>query len=222
LGQGFIAKDMGFRNTAGAIKQQAVALMSNSDKSIFYRCQIDAFQDTLYVHANRQFYRECNIYGTVDFIFGDAVVVFQNCNIFAKVPMPGQQNTITAQGKSDPRQITGISIHDCTISPSGDLTSVQTYLGRPWKDFSTTVILYSNLGSLINPAGWLPWVGTSAPSTIFYSEYRNYGPGSSTKNRVKWKGVKNMNANLASRFSVGSFINGSDWIPAIVPFKSGL
>jgi pectin methylesterase-like acyl-CoA thioesterase len=222
LGQGFIAKDMGFRNTAGAIKQQAVALMSNSDKSIFYRCQIDAFQDTLYVHANRQFYRECNIYGTVDFIFGDAVVVLQNCNIFAKVPMPGQQNTITAQGKSDPRQITGISIHDCTISPSGDLTSVQTYLGRPWKDFSTTVILYSNLGSLINPAGWLPWVGTSAPSTIFYSEYRNYGPGSSTKNRVKWKGVKTMNANLASSFSVGSFINGNEWIPAIVPFKSGI
>ena len=34
------------------------------------------------------------------------------------------------------------------------------------------------------------WVGTLAPSTMFYSEYQNYGPDSSTKNRVKWKGVE--------------------------------
>lgn len=197
--------------------------MSNSDKSIFYRCHIDAFQDSLYAHTNRQFYRECNIYGTVDFIFGNSAVVLQSCNIFAKVPIRGQQNTVTAQGKIDPHQNTGISIHNCTISGYGNLTSVQTYLGRPWKDFSTTVILCSKLGSLINPTGWLPWVGTSAPSTIFYSEYKNYGPGSSIKNRVKWKGLKTIDDKVAGRFTVGSFIQGNKWIPAAgVPFKSGL
>ncbi|KAG6630840.1 hypothetical protein CIPAW_13G048100 [Carya illinoinensis] len=212
FGKGFIARDMGFRNNAGAIKHQAVALMSNSDLSIFYRCHIDAFQDTLYAHANRQFYRECNIYGTVDFIFGNSAVVLQNCNIFAKVPMPGQQNTITAQGKIDPNQNTGITIQDCTISPFGDLKSVQTYLGRPWKNYSTTVFLRNNLGNLIDPNGWLPWTGTSAPSTIFYSE-----------NRVKWKGLRTINNQIASKFTVGSFIQGNYWIEAAgVPYKYGL
>ena len=200
-----------------------MALVSKSDLSIFYRCHIDAFQDTLYAHSNRQFYRECNIYGTVDFIFGNSAVVLQKCNIFAKVPIPGQQNTITAQGKLDPYQNTGISIQGCTISPFGNLSSVQTYLGRPWKNYSTTVFLQNNLGSLINPSGWLPWVGTSAPSTIFYSEYQNYGSGSSTKNRVKWKGVKTINLQVASKFTVNKFIQGNKWISASgAPYQPGL
>ncbi|KAJ9564802.1 hypothetical protein OSB04_000768 [Centaurea solstitialis] len=122
FGRGFIARDMGFRNTAGAIKHQAVALMSTADQSVFYRCRIEAFQDSLYAHSNRQFYRECNIYGTVDFIFGNSAVVLQNCNILPRRPMTGQQNTITAQGKFDPNQNTGISIESCTIWPYGNLT----------------------------------------------------------------------------------------------------
>lgn len=124
---------MQFQNTAGAVKHQAVAMMSNAGQSIFYRCRFDAFQDTLYTHANRQFYRDCDILGTVDFIFGNAAAVIQNCTIRPKVSMLGQQNTITAQGKIDPNQNTGISIHNCQIYAAGNLNSVKTYLGRPWE-----------------------------------------------------------------------------------------
>ncbi|KAL2550244.1 putative pectinesterase/pectinesterase inhibitor 46 [Forsythia ovata] len=224
FGQGFIARDMGFRNTAGAAKHQAVALMSTADLSVFYRCNIDAFQDTLYPHSNRQFYRECNIYGTVDFIFGNAAVVIQNCNILPKKPMPGQQDTITAQGKIDPNQNTGISIQNCTILPSGNLTGVNTFLGRPWKNYSTTVYMQNMMGSFIHPKGWLPWVGTSAPDTIFYAEFQNFGPGAVTKNRVKWKGLKlNISTSQAKKFTVKSFIDGQKWLPAAgVSFNSGL
>lgn len=214
---------MGFRNTAGAIKHQAVALMSNSDRSVFYRCGFDAFQDTLYAHANRQFYRECDIYGTVDFIFGNSAAVLQNCNILPRIPMTGQQNTITAQGKIDPNQNTGISIQNCKISPLGNLGTVQTFLGRPWKNYSTTIIMNTMMEDIIDPQGWLPWTGTSAPNTIFYAEYQNFGPGSSTKNRVKWKGLRSITGTQASKFTVDSFIYGSQWIKdAGVAYKPGL
>ncbi|KAJ6722728.1 PECTINESTERASE [Salix koriyanagi] len=86
VGDNFIARDMTFRNTAGAKNHQAVALRSGSDLSVFYKCSFEGYQDTLYVHSQRQFYRECDIYGTVDFIFGNAAVVFQNCNIYARNP----------------------------------------------------------------------------------------------------------------------------------------
>ncbi|KAM7511837.1 hypothetical protein LguiB_010712 [Lonicera macranthoides] len=223
FGQGFIARDMGFRNTAGAIKHQAVALMSSADQSVFHRCRIDAFQDTLYVHANRQFYRECNIYGTVDFIFGNSAVVIQNSNILPRVPMQGQQNTITAQGRTDPNQNTGIAIQNCTVWPYGDLTNVHTFLGRPWKNYSTTVYMHTMIGSLVDPKGWLPWVGTTAPNTIFYAEFQNFGPGSSTKNRVKWKGLKSIDSKVASKFTAKPFINGDKWLKgAGVNYKPGL
>ncbi|KAJ6892718.1 pectinesterase/pectinesterase inhibitor 24 [Populus alba x Populus x berolinensis] len=223
FGKGFIARDMGFRNTAGAIKHQAVALMSNADMSAFYRCSMDAFQDTLYAHANRQFYRECDIYGTVDFIFGNSAVVIQNSNIRPRKPMQGQQNTITAQGKIDPNQNTGISIQNCTVLPFGDLSSVKTFLGRPWKNYSTTVFMRSMMGSLIDPAGWLPWTGNTAPPTIFYSEFENFGPGASTKNRVKWKGLKTITNKQASKFTVKAFIQGEGWLAGTgISYKPGL
>ncbi|KAK8970981.1 putative pectinesterase/pectinesterase inhibitor 24 [Platanthera guangdongensis] len=203
FGKGFVAVDMAFRNTAGPAKQQAVALLASADLAAFYRCKFDANQDTLYVHSLRQFYRECNIFGTVDFIFGNAAVVFQSCNILPRLPIPGQQDTITAQGKVDPNQNTGISIHNCTI-----------YLGRPWKPYSTTVYMRTMMAGIINPAGWLPWngLGTAVPDTIFYSEYQNYGPGSILKNRVKWKGLRVMNSKQARKFTVRGFIGGNSWL----------
>ncbi|KAF3434319.1 hypothetical protein FNV43_RR25422 [Rhamnella rubrinervis] len=223
FGKNFVGRDMAFRNTAGARKHQAVALMASADLVVFYRCQIDAFQDSLYAHSNRQFYRECDIYGTVDFIFGNSAVVLQNCNILPRVPMAGQQNTITAQGKVDPNQNTGIAIQNCTIWPFGDLSKVNTYLGRPWKNYSTTVFLNNYMASFVNPKGWLPWVGDSAPSTIFYSEYQNFGPGSTTKDRVKWKGLRSITQKEAIRFTVQSLLQGTKWISdAGVPHKPGL
>ncbi|XP_047332029.1 pectinesterase 3-like [Impatiens glandulifera] len=223
-GSGFIARDMGFKNTAGASKHQAVALRSGSDKSVFYRCSFEAFQDTLYTYSLRQFYRECDIIGTIDFIFGNAAVVFQNCNILPRQPMGNQFVTLTAQGKSDPNQNTGISIQKCVISPFDNLTAT-TYLGRPWKKYATTVVMQSQIGSLLDPRGWSPWEkNVEPPNTIYYAEYQNTGPGANTTNRVKWGGYKaSITATEASRFTVNSFINGNSWLPATtVPFDSTL
>ncbi|GJU11264.1 pectinesterase 2-like protein, partial [Tanacetum coccineum] len=80
---GFIGRGITVRNTAGPGNHQAVALRSGSDLSVFYQCSFEGYQDTLYVHSNRQFYKNCDIYGTVDFIFGNAAAVLQNCNIYA-------------------------------------------------------------------------------------------------------------------------------------------
>ncbi|MBA0778326.1 hypothetical protein Gotri_006199 [Gossypium trilobum] len=223
-GKGFIAKGIGFINTASAAKHQAVAMRSGSDRSVFYRCAFDAYQDTLYAHSNRQFYRECDILGTIDFIFGNAAVVFQSCNILPRQPLANQFNTITAQGKKDPNQNTGICIQKCSISAFGNLTA-KTYLGRPWKEFSTTVIMQSKIGAFLDPVGWKGWVANvDPPISIFYAEYQNSGPGSNVDNRVKWAGYRSTLSDVdAGKFTVETFIQGHEWLPnATVSYEPAL
>ncbi|KAK7294534.1 hypothetical protein RJT34_17423 [Clitoria ternatea] len=227
-GKGFFAKDIGFVNTAGASKHQAVALRSGSDRSVFYRCSFEGFQDTLYAHSNRQFYRDCDITGTIDFIFGNAAVVFQNCKIMPRQPLPNQFNTITAQGKKDPNQNTGIIIQKSTITPldKDNLTlTAPTYLGRPWKDYSTTVIMQSDIGSFLKPVGWISWVPNVEPAnTILYAEYQNSGPGADVSQRVKWAGYKPILTDTeAGKYTVQSFIQGPEWLTdTAVEFDSTL
>eukprot|EP00253_Pinus_taeda_P036122 PITA_36122 len=226
-GNGFIARDMTFENTAGPAKHQAVALRVGSDLSAFYRCSFKGYQDTLYAHSFRQFYRECNIYGTVDFIFGNSAVVFQDCNLLARRPLENQKILYTAQGRQDPNENTGISIQNCNVTAAPDLapvkSSFEAYLGRPWKEYSRTVFMQSFLGDLIQPAGWLEWNGSFALSTLYYGEYMNRGPGAGTTNRVKWPGYRVINSSSeASSFTVSKFIEGDSWLPSTgVKYVSG-
>ncbi|XP_062144038.1 probable pectinesterase/pectinesterase inhibitor 7 [Alnus glutinosa] len=224
---GFVAVNITIRNTAGAIKHQAVALRSGADLSTFYSCSFEAYQDTLYTHSLRQFYRECDVYGTVDFIFGNAAVVFQNCNLYPRLPMSGQFNAITAQGRTDPNQNTGTSIQNCTIKAADDLalsnSTVKTYLGRPWKEYSRTIYMQSFLDSLINAAGWMAWDGDFALSTLYYAEYNNTGPGSNTTNRVAWPGYRVINSTDVGNFTAANFLLVDDWLPQTgVPYSGGL
>ncbi|KAI7750934.1 hypothetical protein M8C21_026915 [Ambrosia artemisiifolia] len=76
-GEGFLAHDIGFHNLAGPEKHQAIVLRIKADFAAVYRCSISSYQDTFYAHSSRQFYRECDIYGAIDYIFGNATMVFR-------------------------------------------------------------------------------------------------------------------------------------------------
>ncbi|KAH6790031.1 pectin methylesterase 3 [Perilla frutescens var. frutescens] len=228
VGEKFLARDITFQNTAGPAKHQAVALRVGSDLSAFYRCDILAYQDTLYVHSNRHFFVQCLIAGTVDFIFGNGATVLQDCDIHARRPGSGQKNMVTAQGRTDPNQNTGIVIQNCRIGATSDLKSVQksfpTYLGRPWKEYSRTVIMQSSITDVIHPVGWHEWSGNFALDTLFYGEHQNTGAGASTSGRVKWKGHKVITSTTeAQSYTAGRFIAGGSWLSSTgFPFSLGL
>ncbi|GLT25671.1 hypothetical protein SLA2020_007870 [Shorea laevis] len=228
VGDRFLARDVTFQNTAGPSKHQAVALRVGSDLSAFFRCDMLAYQDTLYVHSLRQFYIQCFIAGTVDFIFGNAAAVFQNCDIHARRPNQGQKNMVTAQGREDPNQNTGIVIQKCRIEATSELKalkgSVETYLGRPWKQYSRTIIMQSHISDVIHERGWFEWSGTFGLETLFYAEYQNSGPGAGVLRRVNWGGFKVINSPTeAQAFTAGNFISGASWLGSTgFPFSLGL
>uniref|UniRef100_A0A7N0UID5 Pectinesterase n=1 Tax=Kalanchoe fedtschenkoi TaxID=63787 RepID=A0A7N0UID5_KALFE len=228
VGANFLARDITFQNTAGPSKHQAVALRVGSDLSAFYRCDVLAYQDTLYAHSNRQFYSDCFVSGTVDFIFGNGAAVLQNCDIHARKPNSGQKNMVTAQGRTDPNQNTGIVIQKSRIGATSDLKPVQksfpTYLGRPWKEYSRTIVMQTSITDVIRPEGWHEWSGSFALSTLDYGEYKNTGAGAATGGRVSWKGYRVItSATEAQKFTPGSFLAGSSWLSSTgFPFTLGL
>ncbi|CAH1438909.1 unnamed protein product [Lactuca virosa] len=225
-GRGFIARDMTFRNTAGPLGEQAVALLTSSDKSVFYHCSIEGYQDTLFTLSSRQFYKECKIFGTVDFIFGDAAAVFQDCQIFLRKPRPGGGLVVTAHGRKYENETSGYTLQGCNITAGKDLKPVidqykATFLGRPWFARARTVYMQSFLDDLVDPEGWLDSWGYN--QTIYYGEYKNYGPGSSTSRRVKWHGYHVItDPKIAQPYTVAELLSGNEWLPASgVPFTPG-
>ncbi|KAK4345195.1 hypothetical protein RND71_035371 [Anisodus tanguticus] len=193
-GDYFMAKDIGFENRAGPEKHQAVALRVGADKPIFYNCHMDGYQDTQYAHTYRQFYGDCVISGTIDFIFGDSAAVFQNCTLVVRKPMENQQCIVTAQGWKDPQQPTEFVLQNCKFVADREDTDIKSYLGRPLKEYSQS----------------RPWGGRG-------------GPASSKTQRVKWEGVKELPASRIERFTSSKFIDGDSWIPSTgIPYSSDL
>src|SRR3546814_9994576 len=85
FGDGFQAENITFENSAGRVGQ-AVAVRVAATHVSFRGCRFLGNQDTLYPQGagTKQYYRDCYIEGTTDFIFGAATAVFDNCTIFSK------------------------------------------------------------------------------------------------------------------------------------------
>ncbi|XP_004494467.1 pectinesterase [Cicer arietinum] len=229
---GFIGKAMTFENTAGPDGHQAVALRNQGDTSAFVGCHILGYQDTLYVQTNRQFYRNCVISGTIDFIFGTSATLIQHSVIIVRKPNDNQFNTVTADGTAEKNMATGIVIQDCEIVPEQALYPVRfqikSYLGRPWKAYSKTVVMESTIGDFLHPDGWFPWTGSNFENTLYYAEYANTGPGANVQGRIKWKGYHGVISKAeATQFTAAEFLkagpkSGTDWLKALhVPHYLG-
>ncbi|CAH8320698.1 unnamed protein product [Eruca vesicaria subsp. sativa] len=225
--EGFMAKWIGFKNTAGPNGHQAVAIRVNGDRAVIFNCRFDGYQDTLYVNNGRQFYRNCVVSGTVDFIFGKSATVIQNSLIVIRKGNKGQYNTITADGNEKGLSMKiGIVIQNCRIVPDKKLAAerltVESYLGRPWKQYSTTVFISTEIGDVIRPEGWRMWDGESFHKSCRYVEYNNRGPGANTNRRVNWAKIART-AGEVNQFTVANWLAPINWIQeANVPVTIGL
>ena len=225
-GDNFIGRDIGFENTADAEMHQAVALLVAADKAIFFNCNMDGHQDTLCAHVHRQFYRDCTISGTVDFVFGNARAVLQNCTLVVRKPLENQDCMVTAQGRQLVNETSALVLQSCRIIPGPDYpvgdSSIKTYLGRPWKSASRTIIMDSEIDGFIDPAGWSDWNEESDHlSSCWYAEVDNRGPGSDLAGRVKKGGIKQIEENTAREFTPAKLL-ADYWIVGLgIPYTSG-
>ncbi|MED6205833.1 hypothetical protein PIB30_021299 [Stylosanthes scabra] len=218
VAEGFLCKGIGFENTAGPSGHQAVALRVMGDRSAFFDCAFRGYQDTLYAHAHRQFYSNCEISGTIDFIFGYASTFVQNSKIIVRKPKENQQNIIVADGTDQKNMPSGVVLHNCQIIADPSLAAengkIRTFLARPWKAYSRAVFIENTIGGFIHKDGYIPWQPAS-PNTehSYFAEFGNIGAGSDASGRIKWaKGL--ISKNEASKFTLDRFLQASSWLPA--------
>ncbi|CAM0883919.1 unnamed protein product [Alopecurus aequalis] len=227
LADGFMARDLTIANTAGPDAHQAVAFRSTGDRTVLDTVELLGHQDTLYVHAMRQFYTRCRVAGTVDFIFGNSAAVLHDSAIIVLPrqlhPEKGETDALTAQGRTDPAQPTGIVLRGCLVNGSDEYMAMyrqkpdkhRVYLGRPWKEYSRTVYVGCTMAEIVEPQGWMPWSGDFALKTLYYGEYGSAGPGGGDRSgsRVAWS--NQVPEEHVDVYSVASFIQGDQWIPKV-------
>ena len=199
-----ICENLTFENTAGRVGQ-AVACFVSGDKVIFRNCHFLGNQDTLYNFGKhcRQYFENCYIEGTVDFIFGSSTAVFNRCTIHSL-----SKGYLTAP--STPQdEAYGYVFIDCRLTAADGVEKV--YLARPWRPYGKSVFIHCEMDDHILPVGWHNWNKKEAEKTCFFAEYENTGAGAATKKeRAKFSHqLKNLKG-----YSIEEILAGEDgWTP---------
>lgn len=192
-GNRFVAENITFANSAGPVGQ-ALALYVDADKAVFKNCRFLGNQDTIFAAGEnaRQFFVDCYIEGTTDFIFGPSTAVFQRCMIRAK-----SNSYITAASTTAGKNF-GYVFLDCKII--ADSTVTRLYLGRPWRAHAKTAFIRCELPKQITPEGWNNWGNPANETTVRYAEYKSTGEGAATAGRATWS--KQLNDKEAKEYSI--------------------
>lgn len=177
-----------FENTAGRVGQ-AVAVQTLGNNLRFRNCRFLGNQDTLYTrgtgNSNEKiggerwnYFDNCYIEGTTDFIFGAAAAIFRNCEIRSL-----SDSYVTAASTVEEQEV-GYIFFNCRLTAAEGV--MKCYLGRPWRPYAKTIFINCELGEHITAAGWEAWSNKDNPSTTYYAEYGSKGKGAAKKGRVEW------------------------------------
>lgn len=210
-----MARNISFMNIApipnpGDVGAQAVAIRIAGDQASFWGCGFFGAQDTLHDDRGRHYFRDCYIQGSIDFIFGDARSLYENCqliSIAAPVP-PGQKvinGAVTAHGRASKDENTGFAFMNTSIGGTGRI-----WLGRAWRPFSRVVFAFTTMTDIIAPEGWNDFNDATRDQTIFYGEYNCSGAGANMSLRAPY--VQRLNDTQALPFLNISFIDGDQWL----------
>lgn len=175
-GDEFFAQNITFENSAGPVGQ-ALAIYIGGDKAVFDNCRFIGWQDTMYGGRSRQYFKDCYIEGSTDFIFGPSTAFFDNCELFTK-----GGSAMTAASTEE--YVTyGYVFKDCKITGTGPNI---TTLGRPWRPYAAVTFIDTEMSSSIKPVGWDNWGNPDNEATARYAEYGSSGEGGTTSQRVEW------------------------------------
>lgn len=206
----FSAKNISFENKSGRVGQ-AVAVLTSGDRITFENCRFLGNQDTLYLKGvqdspdksrpSRNYFKNCYIEGTTDYIFGAGTAVFENCTIYSKETA----SYVTAASTPQQNEFGFVFINSKIL---GDAKENSVYLGRPWRPFAKTVFIDCEINSTIKPEGWHNWNKPDAEKTTFYGEFSSKGNGANASKRVSWS--HQLTKEESKKYTAKNILSGKD------------
>lgn len=182
----FTAENVTFENSydgsAGG-GRQAVALYCSAEHARFFGCRFIGRQDTLYAKDGTQYYKDCYIEGDVDYIFGGARAVFEDCELYSfniDESDEGRRSYITAPS-TPAAQKYGFLFLNCRTT--GNFGPESVFLGRPWHPGSdpmaNSCCVFKNceLSDQIRTEGWKEHMGGFLSKNARLYEYGCRGEG---------------------------------------------
>ncbi len=183
-GNDFTAENLTFENSfdenTDTKGKQAVAVYTRGERQAFKNVRFIGNQDTLYTNGGTQYFYQCYIEGDVDFIFGGARAVFEECTIYSYNRGSDTNNGYVTAASTMITEPYGYLILNSRLE--SDAAAGTVHLGRPWHPsgnpdaIASVVYMNTYLGAHINPEGWTDMSGFSAKDARFF-EYKNFGPG---------------------------------------------
>ncbi len=199
----FTALNISFENPAGFTAGQAVAMHITGDRVRFFNCRFVGNQDVLFMSrpGARQYFEDCYIEGTTDFIFGPSTAWFEKNHIHSK------KNSHVTAASTPKEQPFGYVFNQCVLT--GDTSLRNVSLGRPWRPHASVIYMHSYIGPHIKIEGWSNWNQTDNYKFARYAEYKNFGPGATgTGQRVNWS--KQLNDEEARGIHLRNVMGGWD------------
>ncbi len=213
-------KNLTIKNISGVGSEfgQAVALSLCAKSANIINCNLNAFQDTVFmspfppspliknsfkgdfdkepnlVHKNN--FDNCSISGDVDFIFGGGIAYFNNCEIYSNNLGKDNNGYITAASTPENFEF-GFVFESCRLTSKANAETV--YLGRPWRNFAKTVFLRCDFGNHIKPEGFHNWNKLDAENTVLYAHYNCTGSGSDISKNANF--VKQLTDDEAKKYT---------------------
>jgi pectinesterase len=199
----FNAENIHFRNNAGFTAGQAVAVRVHGTRVAFRKCMFTGFQDVLFLSGDgvKNYFDDCYIEGTTDFIFGAATAVFNNCRIHSK-----KNSHVTAASTAAANPF-GFVFFNCRLTADTGLNKVS--LGRPWRPFASVTYINCYIDKHIIAAGWDNWKNTANEATARFAEYNSSGPGARVNERASWS--RQLTGKEAKRFTIKNILG--NWQP---------
>lgn len=179
---GFAAENLTFENTyqylgdGSKSNESADALRVDADESTFVNVRLLGYQDTLYACKNKQYYYKCYILGNVDYIYGGAQALFNDCEIVFRYNANKNSGYITAPNTAADKEY-GYIFKDSVIYAEEGCSGSKYLLARPWGPRGAATFINTYMSGIVNKTETYADMSGNLYEDARFNEYYSYGPG---------------------------------------------